>query len=140
MKKDRLVRINELLRQEIGEYLFRLFSETSVDMSAITVTHVIVSPNLKSARVLISIRDHEAERERLLNMIWRHRAEIQHDIAKKVVMKYTPRLAFHLDTSVEEGDRILNLLTDLSPEHKLTVTDSDLSETPHESTEPESGD
>jgi len=62
MKTDRLTRVNELLRREIGVVLYRLLDRSQFDLAALTVTHVITSSDLRSARVLISIRGHEHER------------------------------------------------------------------------------
>lgn len=113
MPSNRLARVNELLRREIGDALFRVLHEGDFDLSAVTVTHVQVAPNLRQARVWISIRDHEAERNRMLGIIKKHRPEIQKRINSDLTLKYTPRLSFELDTSVERGDRVLGLLHEL---------------------------
>ena len=113
MSTDRMLRVNELLRREIGESLFRIMNETGFDLSAVTITHVVTSRNLRNARVLVSIRDHEGQRKSMLSLLRRHRGEIQSKINKDLILKYTPRLAFELDTSVEKGDRLLTLLSEL---------------------------
>ena len=111
MKTDRLIRINELLRREISVVLYRLIDQTQFDMSAMTVTHVIVSPDLHDARVLVSIRGHEHERRKILRQLQHLHAEVQSEVAKAVILKYTPRLTFVLDTSIEQGDRVLDILS-----------------------------
>ena len=116
MSTDRMVRVNELLRREIGQALFRIMTEANFDLSAVTITHVVASRNLRNARVLVSIRDHEAQRDEMLNLLRRHRGEIQSQINQNLVLKYTPCLTFSLDTSVEKGDRILGLLSKLEEE------------------------
>ena len=113
MKKDRLTRVNERLRREIAESLFRIMNEEAFDLAAVSVTHVIVSSDLKHARVLISILEHKDQRPQMLALLTSHRAEIQHEISQKLMLKYTPRLEFALDTSIEEGDRILARLYEL---------------------------
>jgi ribosome-binding factor A len=115
MQSHRLTRVNELLRREIGEALFRVLHEGGFDLSAVTITRVEVSRNLRHARVGVSIRDHEAERARMLGIIQRHRPEIQDRINRDLTLKYTPRLTFELDTSVERGDRVLGILHQLEP-------------------------
>ncbi len=112
MKTDRLVRINESMKREIGEHLSRTISveRDGFDRSLLTVTHVMVSTNLHSARVLVSIFGHEKERPAILARLERHRPDLQRQIADKLALKYTPRLSFFLDTSLEEGDRLVALL------------------------------
>jgi ribosome-binding factor A len=119
MKTDRLVRVNELMKREIGEFLSRTITleRDGFDRSIITVTHVMVSSNLHTARVLVSIFGHEKERPSILAKLERHRVDIQRHIADKMVLKYTPRLSFGIDTSLAEGDRILSLLDRMEP-HK----------------------
>lgn len=116
MNKDRITRINELLKREIGNALYKIVDEQDFDLSAVTVTRVSASPNLRSAKVYVSIRNHEQERRHMLAQIVHHRAEIQNTINRNLVIKYTPRLTFVLDESVERGDRVLKLLQDLEAE------------------------
>jgi len=126
MTTDRIARVNELLRREIGALLFRVVNETGFDIAAVTVTQVITSPNLRTARVRISIRDHQAERSKMLNTIRTHRQELQREINRNLVLKYTPRLFFELDTSLEKGNHILDVLYKLeSEEHPPAEEDSE---------------
>ena len=113
MSVNRLTRVNELLKREISESLFRIMHENDFDLSAVTVTRVTTSRNLRNARVFISIRDHRNERDLMLSLLRKHRVEIQNRINADITLKYTPRLTFELDTSIEEGDRILHRLSEL---------------------------
>jgi ribosome-binding factor A len=110
MSTDRLTRVNELLRREIGEALYHVLHDYEVDMAAITITTVDTSSNLRDARVGISIREHLADRNKMMHHIKHSRGEIQKLINSHLNLKYTPRLAFFLDTSVEKGDRVLAVL------------------------------
>ncbi len=118
MAVDRMKRVNELLRREIGQVLIRVLGNADVDVSAFMITHVITSRNLRTARVLVSIRDHQDERDKMLSLLKRHRVEIQGQISKHVVLKYTPKLAFELDSSVETGDRILDVLAKMEEDEE----------------------
>lgn len=134
MKIDRLTRVNELLRREIGNVLYRLIDRSQFDLAALTVTHVITSSDLRSARVLISIRGHEHERKAMLNRIQHLHGEIQQEIAKAVILKYTPKLVFALDSSIEAGDKVLDILS------KLPSTPGEPPVTPHDEEDPQSTD
>ena len=116
MSVDRLTRLNELLRREISEALFRLVDPDSMDMAAITVTGVQIHADLREARVSVSIRGHEGERERMLSKLRQRRVEIQRIINRDIVLKYTPRLSFELDPSLEKGAHVLDLLSELEKE------------------------
>lgn len=114
MKVDRLTRINALLKREIAEVLFReMAGEGAFDPSAVTVTRVEVSSNLRHARVAVSFRGGEAEARRGLSLLRHHRAHIQKRVQQKVVLKYSPVFEFVHDSSLAEGDRVLALLSDL---------------------------
>lgn len=115
MSSDRLIRVNELLKRSIAEFLFREMTEPGFNPAGVTVTHVMTSSDLHSARVLVSVMGDVATREECLRLLRRHRANIQRHIARDVKLKYTPQIQFVEDTSLQEGDRILQLLDDLPP-------------------------
>ncbi len=113
MSVDRITRVNELLKREIGDLLFRVMHADAFDLASVTITRVHTSKDLREARVYVSILGHEAERSRMLALLMHRRSEIQHRINKDITLKYTPRLTFELDTSVEEGDHVLAVLAKL---------------------------
>ena len=137
MGVKRLVRINELIKQEVAEALYRVMNERGFDLSAVSVTRVITSSDLRTARVLISIRDHVPQREVIIRQIQHHSAAIQTRVSKNVIIKYTPKLTFELDESVEQGDRVLQIISELeiptaAPEEKSCENQSDSPTVPDE--------
>ena len=116
MTTDRMSRVNELLRREIGEALFHVTNDSDFDLAAVTVTRVIASRNLRHARVLVSIMGHHDQRARMMSMLRKQRCEMQRRINSNLNLKYTPRLSFELDTSLERGDQILSLLAEIEKE------------------------
>ena len=121
MSSRRLVRVNELLKREIANELFRVMHESGFDLSAVTITRVNVSPNLRHARVSVSIRDHEGERQQILRLIESHRKTIQQHLNKNTTLKYTPHLEFQLDESIEKGDRILAIISEMEQSGDIVV-------------------
>ena len=113
MAIDRLERVNALLRREIGEALYKVFAGESIDLAAITVTNVRCARNLREATVSISIFGHDNERPVLLRQLAKKAKELQSLINRDLTLKYTPRLRFSLDGSVEKGDRVLDVLSHL---------------------------
>lgn len=116
MSVDRLTRLNELLKRELADALFRVMQAENFDLAAVTITRVVLSRNLREARVFVSIREHQAERPKMLSLLRQYRGEFQRRINRDLFMKYTPRLTFELDTSLEEGDHVLALLAKLEKE------------------------
>lgn len=112
MPSQRLTRVNELLKREIAEALYRVLNE-DVDIGRITVTHVETAANLRHARVLVSVRGDESDEAACLRLLRRHRKDIQSSVARNVVLKYNPRLMFVPDSSMREGDRVLSLLDEI---------------------------
>jgi len=109
--------------------LFHGLAEGEADLSTITVTGVQASTNLRNARVKVSIRDTDEKRHEVLSALKRHRVELQDIINKNMKLKYTPRLAFELDLSVEKGDHVLQVLSELErDEENLTPDTGDLKE------------
>ncbi len=113
MSSSRIIRVNELLKREIAADIHHLFSNTQFDTGAITVTRVETAPDLRDAAVHISIFEHEEERVKMIRFLNKHRKAIQARMSKNVIIKYTPRLRFKLDTSIESGDRVLGILSEL---------------------------
>ena len=113
MKADRITRVNELIRRELGVQLYRVVNRPDFDAAAVTFTHALTSVDLRSCRVLVSIRGEPAEQERMLAILKRHRVEFQEAVHRNVVLRYTPQLHFVLDHSVEEGDHVLQILNQM---------------------------
>lgn len=113
MAIDRLERVNALLRREVGEALFKVFAGEPIDLAAITITRVEAARNLRSATVAVSVFGHEHERGALLRKLANKAKELQALINRDLSLKYTPRLRFELDGSVEKGDHVLDVLRHL---------------------------
>lgn len=113
MAIDRLERVNALLRREIGEALYRVFAGEDIDIGAITVTNVRTARNLRNATVEISIFGHDDERRDYMRKLAGKARELQAIINRDLTLKYTPRLRFMLTESIEMGDHVLGVLSQL---------------------------
>ena len=107
----RLQRVRELLKREIGEIIRRELPVNEAGL--ISVNDLEVAANLKNATVFIGILGGKAQKEKGMEMLEKKRKRIQGLIARGVVLKYTPRLRFVLDESVERGNRVLKILEEL---------------------------
>ena len=116
MSSRRMARVNELIKREIAAGLYRVVNEAGFDFAAVTITRVEVSPDLHKAHVYVSIAGHAEDRGRMMRLIRKHASDLQRRIGKAVRMKYVPRLAFSLDSSISEGDRVLEIIRKLEHE------------------------
>ena len=91
----------------------RLLTDDSLDASAVTVTRVTTSRNLRHAQVWVSVRAEEDGQKKMLAIIRKYRLEVQSGISRDLTLKYTPRLRFNLDTSLKMGDSILQILREI---------------------------
>ncbi len=114
-KIDRISRINELLRREIAEYVEKECPRSP--KSLLTVSEVKTAPDLRVAKVFISIFGGDAhEKNKAIEMLRERRTEVQARISKNMILKYTPVLSFHLDERIEKGDRVLQIISELEKE------------------------
>jgi len=114
MSSFRMQRVSELVKQEVSEIIRRDVATGNVGL--ITVTACEVAPDLKNARVYVSVLGDADKQAAAIALLERHRGRIQHALGRAVVLKYTPHLHFMIDEGVERGDRILRILDELDPE------------------------
>jgi ribosome-binding factor A len=101
-------RIDEVMREVIGSAIGTELEDPRIGF--VTVTSVKTSPDLRSARVYVSVLGDEAEREATLAGLRSSHGILQAAIARGARMKYTPRLSFHYDDGPERGVRLGRLL------------------------------
>ncbi len=115
MGVDRLERVNSLLKRVIAEAMFSVMQGDSVAAGLITVTDVSCGKDLRDATVSVSVFGDEELKETAMQHLKHNARRFQQIINREVRMKYTPRLVFKLDRSLERGDAVLALLDQLPP-------------------------
>src|SRR6266699_1822220 len=109
--KHRMLRINEVVKRELSGIIAR---EISFEGALVSINYVDVTSDLKNAHVFVSVLGPEAG-ESVISRLASHRATLQAELARHVTMKYTPHLIFHLDSSIERGARIIEILQEIAP-------------------------
>ncbi len=112
---NRTLRVNELIQREISAILRQHHQSESV---AITVTEVRVAPDLRDARVFVTILGDADTVEKKLRWLRARSREIRQEMGKRIVLKYMPRFTYVLDDSAIRGSRILLLLDEVDPPKK----------------------
>jgi ribosome-binding factor A len=108
---QRTDRIDELLRQEIGEIVRRQIDDPRIGFATITEVHT--APDLRHARVLVSVIGQAEERRATLAALGRAMPFVRHELGKLLHIKRIPELHLELDETFERGTRILHLLDEL---------------------------
>ncbi|MBI5137133.1 MAG: 30S ribosome-binding factor RbfA [Nitrospirae bacterium] len=107
----RSVRVGDSLQQVIAEAIERTVDAPSLGL--ITVTHVDAAPDLRTARVYVSVLG--GPLGTALEALAKASGPIQHEIATHLRLKWTPRLTFVGDTTPAQADHISQVLATLDP-------------------------
>lgn len=109
---NRLNRIDEELRKEISNIIsFELKNPDATGL--ISVTKVKITPDLKYAKVYVSMLNSK-NKEKTLEALKKSSGYIRSNIAKKINLRITPELVFEEDDSMEYGMKIDSILKDLN--------------------------
>jgi ribosome-binding factor A len=108
----RIERVNELIRSEIANLLQREIRDPRLT-SLISITAVETSPDLRNATVRVSILGSEDEVKQAMTALNRAAGFFRREIAGRLRLKNAPELSFKLDTSIEKGARILEILREI---------------------------
>ncbi len=108
-------RINEQLREEISMLLTRSIKDPRLN-GIISITRVISSGDLRSARVYISVMGNNQTKREALAGIQSAASFLRRELRDRINMKHTPFLTYELDASMEEADQLLRLMNQVKPE------------------------
>jgi ribosome-binding factor A len=110
---NRTVRVNELIKRELGDILRKHYQSEAV---TVTIAEVRVSPDLRDGRVFVSIVGGEEAMTAKLHWLRGQAAAIRQELARRIVLKFLPKLEYVIDRSAERGTRVVQLLDDLEAE------------------------
>ena len=108
---QRTERVDELLRQEIGSIITRDVADPRVGFA--TITSVETTPDLRHAKVWVSVIGQPIEREATVAALRRAMPFVRHELGSRLRIRRIPDLHVHLDDTAERGTRVLQLLSDL---------------------------
>jgi len=103
----RIDKIENLIKEEIS--LIFLFKLQNLGSGLITITSVRVSPDLKTAKIYISIFEKE-RREKVLEKIRSKTKFIRSELASQITIKFVPELKFFLDDTLDYVEKIEGLI------------------------------
>ena len=110
MASNRIGRINEEIQKELSE-LIRGLKDPRVQ-GLISVTGVDTPPDLRYAKVYISVLDKSTGKE-VIKGLKSAGGYLRREIGHRLQLRYTPELVFEEDTAMERGARIFDILSTL---------------------------
>jgi ribosome-binding factor A len=112
---QRTERIDELLRQEIGGILAREVGDPRIGF--VTITSVETAPDLRHARLWVSVIGQAEERDATLAALSRAMPFVRRELGARLRLRRIPEFHVRLDDSAERGTRVLQLLHELEEGH-----------------------
>lgn len=108
MKNRRLLRVERQVKEIVGEILERGAKDPRIGF--VSVMSVEVTPDLRNARVFVSIYGSEEESARTLQGLQSARSYVQRELGKLMRTRYTPVITFQRDESIAYADRINRII------------------------------
>jgi ribosome-binding factor A len=104
-------RIDQLLREEIGQILARDVRDPRIGF--VTITDVDTAPDLSTARVWVSVIGQPAEREQTLRALQGAMPFVRRELGRRVSLRRVPDLQIRADDTAQRGTRVLQILAEL---------------------------
>jgi len=101
-------KLGELFAAELSDLLRTRVKDPRVGFASIT--HVEVSGDYRHAKIYVSVMGSAEEKASTIKALKHASGFLRHELASRVVLRYMPEIVFKLDTSIEQGSRILELI------------------------------
>ena len=112
----RTARVAQLIKEEIGRALTACIDTSGFGM--LTVTDVIVTPDLRLAKVYVSHFRSGKRDEDVLAFLDTQLKDIRMGVGRAVRLKFTPELRFYIDQTLEKVERIEELIRQIHEEEQ----------------------
>ena len=116
MQGKRLDRVNQLVREEISHLIQRELKDPRLGF--VTVTEVAVAPDLRSAKVFVSVLGDDAQWKGSLAALQSARGFMRNWLAPRLRLRAVPDLTFLPDRSMAHAAHIQTVLERLREEEK----------------------
>ena len=107
----RIRKVNQLIKKALGEILLQDVKDPNVGFC--TVTDVDVANDLRSAWVMISVMGEQKEKEKSIEHLQKASGYINKLLRSKVELRYTPRLNFKLDNTLDYSFKIETIIKEI---------------------------
>lgn len=111
MIPERLKRVNEACKEALGEILQEKIKDPRIGF--VTVTKVEVTPDLRVAKVWVSVFGEGDALEEAWKGLEKAKGFMRRELGRRVRLRYTPELHLHLDRGAEASEKVLDILQEL---------------------------
>lgn len=111
MASNRIGRINEEIQRELAD-LLRSLKDPRVHKTMLSITRVETTPDLRYAKVYVSLLEQEYTKETLAGLK-SSAGYLRRELGKSLQLRYTPELQWQADDSITHGAHILDILSKL---------------------------
>lgn len=116
MGQLRVERVQEFIQQEFSKLLLSDVKDPRIGF--VTVTHVEVTGDLRSAKVFVSMMGSDAQKADTWAGLNHALGFMRSEIGRRLGIRHSPELTLHKDTSLEYSAKIQELLTSVNPPEK----------------------
>jgi ribosome-binding factor A len=113
MSSRRLLKAAAAIREVVGLSILADLKDPRI--RDVTVTHVEVSPDMRHAKVHVSVMGNEAQQNLSLRGLQSAAGFLQAKISERIETRYTPRLMFVLDQGVKKSIEMARILKEVLP-------------------------
>lgn len=114
MGQLRLEKIQEFIKQETSKIILTELKDPRIGF--VTVTQVEATADLRSAKIYVSLLGSEEQKTATWEGLQKALGFIRTEIGKRIRLKFSPELSFHLDVSLQHSARIQELLIKIKEE------------------------
>ncbi len=112
MNKTRTSRVGEEIKKELSVLLQRGLKDPRIGF--VTVTGVEVTSDLQLAKIFVSIFGSAEQRADSLAGLQKAKGFLRTEIGKRIKLRHVPDLVFKIDESIDYGNKIENILREIS--------------------------
>jgi ribosome-binding factor A len=128
MSSRRVLKAAEAIREVVSMAILRDLRDPRIEH--VTVTAVTVSPDMRQAKVYVSVMGEEPKQKLCLYGLQSSAGFLQSKISDRIDTRYTPKLIFELDQGVKKSIAIAKTLAEVLGDKPLTNSDADATESP----------
>lgn len=113
MSKHRRDRINEEVKREVSKIIMNELKDPRIS-TLCSVVAAEVTPDLKYAKIFISVLGNEEEKKSTLSGLNSAAGYVRKELGARINLRINPEVHFELDQSIEHGAKILDILSEIN--------------------------